>query len=61
MEREPILIIIRDGSPIVCSLDTTQEVYVIDQRGCSKDNPPTLLKPQIREEDVKIFRNLKEA
>ena len=32
MMQEPILIVVRDGSTKVFSLNTNQEVYIIDQR-----------------------------
>lgn len=57
MEREPILVIVRDGNTKIFSLDTTQEVYIIDQRGCNKQNPPTLYQASIINEDVKPFRH----
>ncbi len=56
MKREPILVVVRDGSTKVYSLDTTYEVYIIDQRGCTNENPPTLYQVTVRSKDVKPFR-----
>ena len=39
MMQEPILIVVRDGSTKVFSLNTNQEVYIIDQRGSNIENP----------------------
>lgn len=36
--QEPILIVVRDGSTKVFSLNTNQEVYIIDQRGSNIEN-----------------------
>lgn len=56
MEKEPILVVVRDGSTKICSLDTTQEVYIVDQRGSTCENPPTLYRATILSEDAKPFR-----
>lgn len=55
--QEPILVVIRDGNTKVFSLDTKQEIYIIDQRGSGKENPPTLYQATIMKEDVKPFRH----
>ena len=55
-EREPIVVVVRDGSTKIYSLDTTYEVYVIDQRGCTKENPPTLYRATVMSEDAKPCR-----
>ena len=56
MEKEPILVVVRNGSTRICSLDTTQEVYIIDQRGSTNANPPTLYQASIFDLDVKTIR-----
>ena len=56
MMQEPILIVVRDGSTKVFSLNTNQEVYIIDQYS-NIENPPTLYQATIIKEDVKPFRH----
>lgn len=57
MDKEPILVVIRDGNTKVFSLDTTHEVYIIDQRESSKENPPVLYQATIVNKDAKPFRH----
>lgn len=57
MMQEPILIVVRDGSTKVFSLNTNQEVYIIDQRGSNIENQPTLYQATIIKEDVNPFRH----
>lgn len=54
--KEPILVIVRDGSTKICSLDTTYEVYIIDQRGCTGKESPVLYRATVRSEDAKPCR-----
>lgn len=56
MDREPILVVVRDGSTKVYSLDTNYEVYIIDQRVCTDKEPPVLYRATVRSEDVKLLR-----
>ena len=57
MMQEPILIGVSDGRTKVFSLNTNQEVYIIDQRGSNIENPPTLYQATIIKEDIKPFRH----
>lgn len=56
MEKEPILVVVRNGCPKVYSLDTGHEVYIIDQRGCTKESPPTIYRANVINKDAKLLR-----
>lgn len=50
-KKSPILVVIKDGAPCVYSADTTQDVYIIDQRG-GEGQIPVAYKTKVLYDDV---------
>lgn len=50
-KKHPILVVIKNGAPRVYSADTTQDVYIIDQRG-DEGQIPVVYKTKVLYDDV---------
>ena len=54
IKNKSIMIVVSDGRTKVYSADTSQKVYIIDQRR-GKGEPPTLTKANIEYENVELL------